>query len=128
MLRLLRLERIYPEVQVRIVQYLDIERHRQELAPFDRMLLAGALSGTAAPDAGEIERRIFERRWSLSETNAIFRVMAAMRQFRANLATQATRQLEARIGQAVERSRQYLTAVQNEDGEWGRSPALRATS
>jgi squalene-hopene/tetraprenyl-beta-curcumene cyclase len=42
MLRLLRLERIYPEVQVRIVQYLDIERRRRELDPFDSVLISGS--------------------------------------------------------------------------------------
>jgi squalene-hopene/tetraprenyl-beta-curcumene cyclase len=61
----------------------------------------------------------FERSWSLSETNSIFRVMAAIRLFRANLATEATQQLEAKIGQVVERSRQYLTGAQNGDGGWG---------
>lgn len=68
----------------------------------------------------------FERSWSLSETNAIFRVMAAMRRFRANLAVEARQLLEAQICQVVARSRQYLTRAQNEDGGWGQVAGSRS--
>lgn len=58
MLRLLRLERIHPEVQDRIVRYLDGERRSRELAAFDKFLMAAVLAGTAAPDASEVERQL----------------------------------------------------------------------
>lgn len=61
----------------------------------------------------------FERSWSLCEANAIFRVMAALRRFRAHRASEATQPLEARIDQVVARSRQYLRGTQNDDGGWG---------
>jgi prenyltransferase beta subunit len=61
----------------------------------------------------------FERSWSLCEANAIFRVMVALRRFRAHVASEATPPLEARIDQVVARSRQYLRDAQNDNGGWG---------
>lgn len=61
----------------------------------------------------------FERSWSLCETNAIFRVTAALRRFRAHVASDATRPLEAKGDHVVARSRQYLRGAQNDDGGWG---------
>lgn len=78
MLRLLRLERVYPEVQDRIVRYLDIERRRRELDPFDKVLMAAVLTGTTAPDASEVDRQL-----SIGEHFASHR---KQRMFRAVLA------------------------------------------
>lgn len=63
----------------------------------------------------------FERSWSLCETNAIFRVMAALRRFRAHRAGEAAQPLEAGIDQVVARSLQYLRDAQNDDGGWGQA-------
>ena len=94
----------------------------------------GALSGATVPDRvpAEILRRgvsyvvdhqsrdgTFERSWSLCETNAIFRAMAALRRFRAHSGSEATPALERSIDGVVARSRQYLRNAQNADGGWG---------
>ncbi|XYH99861.1 prenyltransferase/squalene oxidase repeat-containing protein [Sorangium sp. So ce1128] len=57
----------------------------------------------------------FERSWSLSETNAIYRAMVAMRRLRCHPSSDLARKIEA----AAESSRGYLVRSQNEDGGWG---------
>jgi squalene-hopene/tetraprenyl-beta-curcumene cyclase len=57
----------------------------------------------------------FERGWSLSEANAMFRAMLALRHGAA--ATPGTP--AAAVERAFESSARYLTGAQNEDGGWG---------
>jgi squalene-hopene/tetraprenyl-beta-curcumene cyclase len=57
----------------------------------------------------------FERGWSLSEANAMFRAMLALRHgAEATPVTPA-----AAIERAFESCARYLTAAQNDDGGWG---------
>jgi squalene-hopene/tetraprenyl-beta-curcumene cyclase len=79
MLRLLRLERAHPELQDRIVRYLDSERRRRQLDPFDRFLVAAVLTGTAAPDAGEVERQLsIGERFASHRKQRMFRAVMAL--------------------------------------------------
>ncbi|HEX8539816.1 MAG TPA: prenyltransferase/squalene oxidase repeat-containing protein, partial [Cystobacter sp.] len=56
----------------------------------------------------------FERSWSLSETNAIFRSLLALR-----LLPESASGLRPAVNQAEQRSLEYLRRSQNADGGWG---------
>ncbi|MFF3313855.1 prenyltransferase/squalene oxidase repeat-containing protein [Streptomyces sp. NPDC002952] len=58
----------------------------------------------------------FERSWSLSEANAIFRSLKA---FRGALSSRLFQPMYDRIRMAHSASVQYLLAAQNSDGGWG---------
>ncbi|AUX39960.1 hypothetical protein SOCE26_013550 [Sorangium cellulosum] len=49
MLRLLRLEEVYPEAQARIVRYLETERRAKQLGLFDAALVRAVLAAPADP-------------------------------------------------------------------------------
>ncbi|MCX4564518.1 terpene cyclase/mutase family protein [Streptomyces phaeochromogenes] len=57
----------------------------------------------------------FERSWSLSEANAMFRVLFALRHY----ASGAPEELRAPVAEAASEARRYLTSTQNVDGGWG---------
>lgn len=106
MLRLLRLERIHPDVQVRIVQYLDVARRRRPLDPFDRVLLACVLEGIAAPDASEIERQL--------STGEYFATRRKQMMFRAVLAVMGRGRFEQCCEDDFALKDQYQSWVRSE--------------
>jgi squalene-hopene/tetraprenyl-beta-curcumene cyclase len=65
----------------------------------------------------------FERSWSLSETNAIFRALLALR-----LLSESASELKPAVKQAEQRSLEYLRRSQNADGGWGQTAGAASDS